>query len=128
MQAAAVKAALLLTGPMNKADYMSSSSHANQQTLSSNIVTDDSKTNTLPTMSDNIIPLVVEAKADKATASSSTIITNNTSKTTPDKELGDDSDPEVLTMPDETFEGLLMSSCAARNPADYIRFMALYQV
>lgn len=26
------------------------------------------------------------------------------------------------------FEGLLMASCAARCPADYIKFMSIYQV
>ncbi|XP_054732223.1 uncharacterized protein LOC129240455 isoform X1 [Anastrepha obliqua] len=36
-------------------------------------------------------------------------------------------DMEVVLTPTETFEGLLMSSCAARNPQDYIRFMAIYQ-
>ncbi|XP_018787857.1 PREDICTED: uncharacterized protein LOC108968336 isoform X2 [Bactrocera latifrons] len=36
-------------------------------------------------------------------------------------------DMEVVPSPTDTFEGLLMSSCAARNPPDYIRFMAIYQ-
>ncbi|XP_069968035.1 uncharacterized protein [Bactrocera oleae] len=36
-------------------------------------------------------------------------------------------DMEVVPSPTDAFEGLLMSSCAARNPPDYIRFMAIYQ-
>lgn len=29
---------------------------------------------------------------------------------------------------DSVFEGLLLTSCAARGPADYVRFMTLFQV
>ncbi|XP_020717892.1 uncharacterized protein LOC101453123 isoform X2 [Ceratitis capitata] len=58
-------------------------------------------------------PLVVEGKTDKTDKS-------ETFKDIPD-------DMEVVPSPTDTFEGLLMSSCAARNPPDYIRFMAIYQ-
>lgn len=56
-------------------------------------------------------PLVVEGKVAKG----------ETFKDIPD-------DMEVVPSPTDAFEGLLMSSCAARNPPDYIRFMAIYQV
>ncbi|XP_011180596.2 uncharacterized protein Tex2_1 isoform X1 [Zeugodacus cucurbitae] len=55
-------------------------------------------------------PLVVEGKPEKG----------ETFKDIPD-------DMEVVPSPTDAFEGLLMSSCAARNPPDYIRFMAIYQ-
>ncbi|XP_037953370.1 uncharacterized protein LOC119683624 isoform X2 [Teleopsis dalmanni] len=45
------------------------------------------------------------------------------------KEVNDDGDvePETEQAIDNEYEGLLISSCAARNQEEYIKFMALYQ-
>lgn len=50
--------------------------------------------------------------------------------TTEKDEAVENEDEFVDVMPDDadTIEGLLMTSSAARNDADYIKFMALYQV
>ena len=42
-------------------------------------------------------------------------------------EVEDETEP-ADTIDDETYEGLIMSSSVARNPVDYVRFMANYQV
>ncbi|BFF97272.1 uncharacterized protein DMAD_05717 [Drosophila madeirensis] len=53
----------------------------------------------------------------------------NDGQQTPDVEFEEITEEDLLpeTPKEETFEGMIMSSDVARNPADYVRFMTVYQ-
>ncbi|XP_036337201.1 uncharacterized protein LOC118747299 isoform X2 [Rhagoletis pomonella] len=98
LQRAVAKASQMPLDPSAKRDISSMEQDNNA----------DNESHVLPP--DMAPPLVVESKTEKS----------EMFKDIPD-------DMEVVPTPTDTFEGLLMSSSAARNPPDYIRFMAIYQ-